>query len=227
MRLLVVEDFEILRESLARGLAQNGFAVDATGDGREGLWYATSNDYDAVILDIMLPGMSGLDILRRMRSAGRQAPVLLLTAKDAVDDRVAGLDLGADDYLTKPFATTELLARVRALVRRGHQRREPTITIGDLRIDTVARAVTRGGRDIALTPREYQLLEYLALHAGRAVARAEIWEHLYAFAEDSSSNVVEATVARLRRKLEAPDSPELLHTRRGFGYVLAEKEPTE
>ncbi len=225
MRLLIVEDFEVLREALAAGMAEQGFAVDATGDGREGLWYATTNDYDVIILDIMLPGMDGLTILRSLRAAKREAPVLLLTARDQVDDRVRGLDLGADDYLAKPFAVAELLARVRALVRRGHRVRDPVIRISDLELDTTARTVRRGAQGIALTPREYALLEYLAMHVDQTVSRSDIWEHLYAFEDGSTSNVVEATIARLRRKVDPPGTDPLIHTRRGYGYLLSTREP--
>lgn len=221
MRVLVVEDYEVIREGLVQGLQERGFAVDATGDGNEGKWYATSNDYDLILLDIMLPGLSGLEILRAVRAQGKDVPVLLLTAKDDVEDRVRGLDLGADDYLVKPFAIAELFARVRSLTRRGHHARTPTITVGDLVIDTTAHSVRRGAQDITLTPREFALLEFLALRAGEVVARSELWEHLYAFSDDSTSNVIEATVLRLRRKLSPADEPPLLHTRRGFGYVLS------
>ncbi len=227
MRLLIIEDFEVMREALVEGLTDQGFAVDATGDGKEGLWYATGNDYDAIILDIMLPGMNGLDILRAVRASGKDVPVLLLTAMDEVDDRVRGLDLGADDYLTKPFAVAELLARVRSLTRRGHRVRAPVIEVGDLAIDTVARTASRAGEPIALTPREFAMLEYLALRLGTVVTRSEIWEHLYAFSDESTSNVVEATIARLRRKLSPGEAKPLIHTRRGFGYVMAEQEPAE
>jgi DNA-binding response OmpR family regulator len=220
MRLLLVEDYQMLRESLARGLGAQGFAVDATGDGLEGRWYATRNDYDVVVLDVMLPGASGLEILSAMRAARRSAPVLLLTAKDEVADRVGGLDAGADDYLTKPFAVSELLARIRALVRRGHRVSDPVVGIGSLSIDTSSKQVEYRGSAVTLAPREYALLEYLAMRPGAVVTRAELWEHLYAFSDESTSNVVEATMARLRRKLDALGPP-IIHTRRGFGYVLA------
>ncbi len=221
MRVLVVEDYEVIREGLVQGLQERGFAVDATGDGTEGKWYATSNDYDLILLDIMLPGLSGLEILRAVRAQGKDVPVLLLTAKDDVEDRVRGLDLGADDYLVKPFAIAELFARVRSLTRRGHHARTSAITVGNLVIDTTTRSVRRGTQDIVLTPREFALLEFLALRIGEVVARSELWEHLYAFSDDSTSNVIEATVLRLRRKLSPADEPPLLHTRRGFGYVLS------
>jgi two-component system copper resistance phosphate regulon response regulator CusR len=222
MRLLIVEDFEPLRRTLVRGFADQGFAVDATGDGSEGLWYATSNDYDVIILDLMLPGKSGLEILSALRATEKDIPVLLLTAKDEVDDRVRGLNLGADDYLTKPFAVPELLARVRSLTRRGHHRRNPILTIGDLTIDTTTRSVRRAATAIQLTPKEYALLEYLALRAGTVVSRTEIWEHVYSFVDESTSNVIEAALMRLRKKLSPEGEPQLIHTRRGFGYLMAQ-----
>jgi two-component system copper resistance phosphate regulon response regulator CusR len=222
MRLLIVEDFEPLRRTLVRGFADQGFAVDATGDGSEGLWYATSNDYDVIILDLMLPGKSGLEILSALRATEKDIPVLLLTAKDEVDDRVRGLNLGADDYLTKPFAVPELLARVRSLTRRGHHRRNPILTIGDLTIDTTTRSVRRAATAIQLTPKEYALLEYLALRAGTVVSRTEIWEHVYSFVDESTSNVIEAALMRLRTKLSPEGEPQLIHTRRGFGYLMAQ-----
>jgi DNA-binding response OmpR family regulator len=220
MRVLVVEDYEVIREGLVQGLQERGFAVDATGDGAEGKWFATSNDYDLILLDIMLPGVNGLEILRAVRALGKDVPVLLLTAKDEVDDRVRGLDLGADDYLVKPFAIAELFARVRSLTRRGHHARNPLIAVGDLAIDIAARTVRRGGAEVILPPREYALLEFLALRVGKVVTRTELWEHLYAFSDESTSNVIEATVLRLRRKLSPAGQPALIHTRRGFGYVL-------
>lgn len=224
MRVLVVEDYEVIRDGLVEGLKREGFAVDATGDGDEGKWFAETNDYDLILLDLMLPGCDGLEILRSLRAAGKLAPVLLLTARDEVADRVRGLDLGADDYLVKPFAITELLARVRALIRRRYGARNPLLTIDDLVIDTSARTVQRASHAIALTPREYALLELLAMKTGQVVGRSEIWEHLYAFADDSSSNVVEATVLRLRRKICPDGTRPLLHTRRGFGYLLAAED---
>ncbi len=220
MRLLVVEDFPVLREALVRGLRECGYAVDASGDGDEALWYATTNTYAAILLDVMLPGIDGLEILRRLRAKGSTVPVLLLTARDTVNDRVVGLDAGADDYLTKPFAVPELLARVRALVRRGQHHSDPVVEISDLRVDTTARRAWRGTAELDLAPREWALLHLLALQAGRVVTRQEIGEHLYDFEQDVSPNAVEAAVARLRRKLDPDGSPALLHTRRGLGYVL-------
>ena len=226
MRVLVVEDYAVIRDGLVQALTREGFAVDASGDGTEGKWYAESNDYDLIVLDIMLPGCDGLEILRHLRAAGKDAPVLLLTARDDVEDRIRGLDLGADDYLAKPFAINELLARVRALTRRRYGARNPLLQVEDLEINTSTRQVRRAGANIVLTPREYALLELLALKSGQVVTRDEIWEHLYAFADDATSNVVEATVARLRRKLGDEKAPALLHTRRGFGYLLGREAVT-
>ena len=221
MRVLVVEDYEPIRTALVQGLELSSFAVDSTGDGTEGKWYATTQDYDLILLDIMLPGCSGLEILKAVRHAERDVPILLMTARDDVDDRVHGLDLGADDYLIKPFAIAELLARVRALTRRKYGAHSPLMTIGDLRINTVTRTVERDTHTISLTQREYALLEFLALNHGQMLSRNQIWEHLYDFADESTSNVIDATVLRLRRKIDLKGLPPLLHTRRGFGYVLS------
>jgi len=223
MRLLVVEDYRPLRESLAKGLRETGFAVDATGDGKEGLWYAMGNEYDVIILDLMLPGMNGLEILKKVRSEDQKACVLILTAKDTVQDRVAGLDLGADDYLVKPFAFEELLARIRALLRRGYQEKSPCVEIDDLRIDLAAQRVWRGPEEIQLTPREYALLEYLAMRAGQTVSRMDIWEHVYEFNSSASSNVVDVYIGYLRKKIERADKSALIHTSRGRGYMLGAK----
>jgi DNA-binding response OmpR family regulator len=221
MRLLLVEDYAPLRRSLEQGLREANFAVDASGDGEEGLWYATSNAYDGIVLDLMLPRLDGLSLLKRLRDAGNQTPVLILTARDGLDDRVRGLDLGADDYLTKPFALEELLARVRALTRRSYARKEPVIRVGYLTLDTSARSVQVVGEAVALTAREYALLELLARRAGELVTRSDILEHCYDFAADSLSNVVDVYIGYLRRKLERPGQPRLIHTRRGQGYLLA------
>jgi DNA-binding response OmpR family regulator len=222
MRLLLVEDYPPLRESLSQGLQEAGFAVDTTGNGKEGLWYASSNDYDVIILDIMLPGMSGLEILKAIRTAGKQAHVLLLTAKDTLKDKVFGLDLGADDYIVKPFAFDELLARIRALIRRSYIRKSPLITVGDLRIDLNTQNVFRDNEPIPLTPHEYALLEYLALRKEQVVSRTEIWEHVYDFSSSATSNVVDVYIGYLRKKIERPNKSPLIHTLRGRGYLLGE-----
>jgi DNA-binding response OmpR family regulator len=220
MRLLIVEDYLPLQKSLTKGLQEAGFAVDVTGDGEEGLWYAMSNDYDVIILDLMLPGMNGLDILKKMRSKNQQTAVLILTAKDTLEDRVTGLDSGADDYLVKPFAFEELLARIRALTRRKYQEKNPSIEIDDLRIDMTAQRVWRGREELYLTPREYALLEYLAMRTRETVSRTDIWEHVYEFNSSASSNVVDVYIGYLRKKIERPGKPTLLHTIRGRGYIL-------
>ncbi len=219
MRVLLIEDSRHLQRSISTALRKSGYAVDVTGDGEEGLWSAQSNDHDVIILDLMLPGLDGLTLLRRLRAGGKQTHVLILTAKDTLDDRVRGLQLGGDDYLVKPFALEELLARVEALCRRAYQRKSPRLTIGDLSLDTGAKSVTRGGQTIELTPREYALLEYLARRQGEVVTRAEIEEHIYSAQADLISNVVDSAICSLRRKLGAPP---LIHTRRGLGYVLNE-----
>jgi DNA-binding response OmpR family regulator len=222
MRLLLIEDYRPLQQSLTKGLREAGFAVDTTGDGQEGLWYAMGNEYDVIILDLMLPGMDGLEILKKIRSEGRNSHVLILTAKDTVRDRVTGLDLGADDYLVKPFAFEELLARVRALLRRGYREKNPCIEVKDLRIDLTTQRVYRSSHEIRLTPREYALLEYLAMRAGQTISRTDIWEHIYEFASSASSNVVDVYVGYLRKKIERPNEPALIQTVRGRGYMLGE-----
>ena len=220
MRALVVEDYAPIRNAVVEGLTENGFAVDAAADGEEGLWLAESNPYDVVVLDLMLPKIDGRTVLAKLRAKKIGVPVLVLTAKDAVEDRVKGLDAGADDYLVKPFAFAELLARVRALVRRRYETRDPTIKIGDLEIETTKRVVRRGGETITLSAREYALLEYLAMRVGQLVTRTEIWEHVYDFRSDTHSNVVDVYIGYLRKKLERDGTAKLIHTRRGQGYLL-------
>jgi DNA-binding response OmpR family regulator len=220
VRVLVVEDNVPIQKAVAKGLREAGFAVDTSGDGEEGLWYATSNDYDVVVLDLMLPRVDGLTILTRLRAAGRLTHVLILTARDTVQDRVLGLDLGADDYLVKPFAFEELLARVRALARRAYSAKNPLVSVDDLRLETSTRRVWRGEDEIVLTAREYALLEYLAMRAGEAVSRSEIWEHVYEFNSEADSNVVDVYIGYLRKKVERTGRPPLIHTIRGVGYSL-------
>lgn len=222
MRILVVEDYAPIRNSVTQGLREAGFAVDAAADGKDGLWFAESNDYDVIVLDLMLPEIDGLTILKKLRAAKRRPCVLILTAKDQLEDRVEGLNSGADDYLIKPFAFDELLARVKTLVRRRYDQQDPLLRIADLEIDTAARTVRRGERTIELTAREYSLLEYLAMRAGQLVTRTDIWEHVYDFNSESQSNVVDVYIGYLRRKIEADELPKLIHTRRGQGYVLGE-----
>ena len=215
MRVLVVEDERGLVGALEKSLREEGYAVDVAEDGEEGLYKARAWDYDAVILDVMLPKADGWDVLRQLRRS-KKIPVLMLTARDAVGDRIRGLDGGADDYLVKPFELGELLARLRALIRRSSGNAHPVIEIGDVAIDTASRSVKKGGRDVVLTAREYCLLEILALRRGELVSRSVIYEHLFDENDDSLSNVVEVHISNLRRKL----GKHLISTRRGLGYVV-------
>lgn len=220
MRVLIVEDSETLRESLRAGLAREGFAVDVAGDGKLGLSYARNNPYDVLVLDLMLPGLDGMSVLAQLRDKKEDRPhVLVLTARDRVEDRVQGLNAGADDYLVKPFAFDELLARIHALVRRRYEERSSAVSIGELAIDVVARRATFQGNALDLTAREYSLLEYLALRRGHTVSREEIEDHIYGVNKLPSSNAVDSTVCILRSKL-GPDGKDLIRTRRGQGYVL-------
>ncbi len=223
MRILLVEDSAPLRQPVVKALKASGYAVDATGDGAEGWQMAQDHDYDVIILDIMLPGMDGREILRRMRAAGNDTPALFLTAKDAIAERVAGLRLGADDYLTKSFAIEELLARVEALGRRKYARRSPLLVVGDLELDQTAKTVRRGGCDITLPPQLFALLEYLLLRKGQVVSRTEIEEHIYDEMVSPMSNVVDTAVCALRRAIAVIESSApIIHTRRGMGYVILE-----
>jgi DNA-binding response OmpR family regulator len=206
-------------------LRRAGYAVDVTGDGREGLWLVDSNHYDVVVLDLMLPGLDGLSVLQQLRAKQNPTHVLILTAKDAVEDRVRGLDAGADDYLVKPFAFEELLARIQALCRRSYERKNPVISIGDLEINLTTRKVTRRGKTIDFTAREFMLLEYLAMRRGEVVSRSDIEAHIYADSVELMSNVVDSAICILRKKITPPGAAALIHTRRGSGYVL-ESEPT-
>lgn len=222
MRLLVVEDYAPLRAAVVQALREEGHSVDEAADGTDAFGRASTTDYDVLVLDLMLPGLDGLQLLDRLRRDGKTCQVLVMTAKDRVADRVHGLDLGADDYLIKPFAMEELLARVRALMRRGYDRPAPVIHIGHVEIDTARHRVVVDGEMVELTAREYSLLEYLAMRAGQVVSRTEIWEHLYDDRSTASSNVVDVYVGYLRKKLDRPDREPLIRTRRGEGYVLLE-----
>ena len=220
MRLLVVEDDTKLARALERGLQREGYAVDLAETGDDALSQASDNDYDAVVLDVMLPGRDGFSVCRAMRSSERWAPVLMLTARDQVGDRIRGLDAGADDYLVKPFDFGELLARLRALIRRGPSERAPVLEVGDLRIDPAARIVTRGGRQIELTVREFALLHFLAQRAGEVVSREQLLEHVWDNTEEGSTNVVDVYVGYLRNKLERPFRGKIFRTVRGIGFML-------
>lgn len=215
-----MEDEHKLAGVLKRGLQEHGYAVDVAYDGPEGLDLALQEPYDLLILDVMLPGMDGLTLCRRLRQERRNTPVLMLTARDGVDDRVAGLDSGADDYLVKPFAFRELLARVRALLRRDSLSRDPVLRAGDIEINTVTHEVRRGGAAIELTTKEYALLEYFMRNPNRVLTRTQIAEHIWEYDWTAFSNVIDVYVSYLRRKLGDDREPRLLHTMRGTGYQL-------
>jgi DNA-binding response OmpR family regulator len=226
VRVLLVEDNRTLVRALQQGLEEEGYAVDVAFDGEDGGFKAESTQYDAIILDLMLPKIDGQALLHRWRAKGIATHVLVLTARGTLEDKVKGLDLGADDYLTKPFELDELLARLRALVRRGHQVKSPVLRIFDLELDTAAHSVKRAGQAIHLTPREYSLLEYLAFHKGKVVTRTMIWEHLYDEHDESTSNVVDVYIRYLRNKIDKGFDPPLILTRWGEGYMLrAEDTP--
>src|SRR5690242_12237133 len=220
MRVLLVEDHKPLSRALKRGLEEENFAVDVADDGEEADYKARSASYDAIVLDLMLPKVDGLTLLKQWRKDGVRTHILVLTAKDTTDDKVKGLDLGADDYLIKPFELEELLARLRALIRRRHQVKDPVLRVHDLEIDTAARTVKRGGQSIYLTPREYALLEFLAFHRGKVATRSMIWEHLYDEQDESTSNVVDVYIRYLRNKIDKGFEPPLILTRWGEGYML-------
>ena len=222
MRILVVEDEKKVASFIKKGLQQEGYAADTVHDGQEAIQNATAFDYDLVILDLMLPKRSGLEVLREIRSKKATLPVLVLTAKGAIEDKVAGLDAGADDYLIKPFAFAELSARIRALLRRGAQE-NTRLRIADLEMDTAARQVARGGQVIDLKMKEYALLEFLLRNAYRAVTRTMIVEHVWDIHFDSISNVVDVHINSLRNKIDKGFSPPLIHTVRGVGYMLSDR----
>ncbi|MGJ8679165.1 response regulator transcription factor [Paraglaciecola sp.] len=222
MKLLLVEDSEGLRRAVAKALRTSGFAVDETGDGQEGLWMALEHDYDVIILDIMLPGLDGHEVLKKLREANNESPVLFLTAKDSIEDRVTGLRLGADDYLVKSFAIEELIARVEALARRKYQNRSPKLVVGDLVLDMSAKTVKRAGQDVALSSQLFSLLEYLMLHADSVISRTQIEQHIYDEHASPMSNVVDTAICALRKAITvSKNSVVLIHTRRGMGYVLS------
>ncbi|MGD0497598.1 MAG: response regulator transcription factor [Bryobacteraceae bacterium] len=223
MRILLVEDETRVAGFIARGLRENAYAVDIAADGEQGLYLASVNQYDLVILDVLLPRKDGHAVCRELRGGGFRAPILMLTALDAVDDRVAGLDSGADDYLAKPFDFKELLARLRALLRRPRGLRTEALRVGDLVVNTASHAVTRGGKPVSLTAKEYALLEFLVLNRGRVVGRAQIAEHVWDENFDAFTNVIDVYIKRLRAKLEGGSGLRLIHTRRGAGYILSAK----
>lgn len=220
-RVLLVEDYSPVRLALRDGLMDDDYAVDTAVDGEEGLALAERNTYDVLILDVLLPRLDGLELVRQLRAKHNTVPVLMLTARDTLDDKVAGLDAGADDYLVKPFELAELRARLRALLRRAQTTRPAELRVEDLVVDTIKKKVWRGEHLISLSAREYVLLEYLAGRAHQVVTRSDIWEHVYDFRSEAQSNVVDVYVGYLRKKLGAPT---IIHTRRGIGYVLGEEK---
>jgi two-component system copper resistance phosphate regulon response regulator CusR len=220
VRILLVEDETRVAGFIAKGLREQAYAVDIARDGERALYDAAVNEYDIVILDVMLPLKNGHAVCRELRASGFRAPILMLTARDAVDDRVTGLDSGADDYLTKPFDFKELLARLRALLRRSSSLRPPMARIDDLTLDTASHAVTRAGKSLTLTAKEYALLEFLVLNAGRVVGREMIAEHVWDESFDPFSNIIDVYVKRLRDKLDTGYRRRLIHTRRGEGYLM-------
>jgi DNA-binding response OmpR family regulator len=220
VRVLLVEDNRTLSRSLRQGLEEEGYAVDVAYDGEEGRFKAEATNYDAIVLDLMLPKEDGLSLIRHWRGKGLTTHILVLTARGTLDDKVKGLDLGADDYLTKPFELEELLARLRALVRRGHSVKSSVLKVHDLEIDTAAHTVRRAGQEVHLTPREYGLLEFLAFNRGKVVTRTMIWEHLYDENDESTSNVVDVYIRYLRNKIDKGFDQPLILTRWGEGYMM-------
>ena len=225
MRVLVVEDSVKMASLLKRGLEEEGYAVDVTTTGEDAVWMATQNAIDAVVLDVLLPDLDGFEVCRRIREAGTWSPVLMLTARHGVEDRVQGLDVGADDYLTKPFAFIELAARLRALIRRGVGERPAMLTVGDLIMDPATRVVRRGDATIDLTAKEFSLLEYFMRHPGEVLSRMQLIEHVWDFAYDGGSNVVDVYVKYLREKIDRPFGIRSIETVRGAGYRLREDRP--
>jgi DNA-binding response OmpR family regulator len=220
VRILIVEDDHVVADAVRRGLEREGFAVDVAADGTEGLWRVTETPFDAVVLDIMLPGMSGYEICARMRAAVNWSPVLMLTARDGDVDEARALDTGADDYLSKPFSYVVLLARLRALLRRGQRERPAVLSAGDLRLDPAAHQVWRGDEPVELTPRQFSLLEFLIRRRGDVLSKSEILEHVWDFAFEGDPNIVEVYVGQLRRRVDEPFGRSSLQTVRGVGYRL-------
>ncbi len=225
MKLLIVEDETKTGDYLRQGLSEAGFVVDLTRDGLDGLQLALSGEYDLIVLDVMLPSLDGWRVLKRLRHEGRETPVLFLTARDEVDDRVRGLELGADDYLVKPFAFSELLARVRTLLRRGRSKEPEVLKVADLELDVLRRRVTRGGNRIDLTAKEFALLELLLRRQSEVLPRSLIASQVWDMNFDSDTNVIEVAVRRLRAKVDEPFEPKLIRTVRGMGYVLEAPDP--
>ncbi len=225
MKILLIEDDSDTASFIIKGLKQEGFSTECAYDGEEG-WYFLNNEiYDVVIIDIMLPKLNGFELISKVRKHGLKIPIIILSAKDSVSDRVKGLEIGADDYLTKPFAFSELVARIHALIRRSNQLEEPNfLQVGDLKLDILKKKVYRQGIEITLQPREFALLEYLMRNAGRVVSKTMIMEHVWDYNFDPQTNVVEARICRLRDKIDRPFRKNLIHTIRGLGYVLEERD---
>ncbi|SHF55846.1 two component transcriptional regulator, winged helix family [Caldanaerobius fijiensis DSM 17918] len=220
MRILVVDDEPHLTDILYKSLKEEGYSVDVTRNGMDGYEYAKTGVYDVIILDIMLPGMDGIEVLKNLRNIGINTPVLMLTAKDATEDKVNGLDSGADDYLTKPFELSELLARVRALLRRESENKSPILKVGDLELNTLTHQVKRAGREITLTSKEYAMLEYLMRNANRVLSRSQIADHVWDYEFDGLSNIIDVYIRYLRKKIDDDFPVKLIHTVRGSGYCL-------
>jgi two-component system, OmpR family, response regulator len=224
MRVLVVEDSKRMATLLKRGLEEEGYAVDASGSGEEAIDYARAAAYDAIVLDVMLPGVDGFEVCRQIREGGIRTPVLMLTARDSVQDRVTGLDAGADDYLTKPFSLQELFARIRALIRRGPTERPPVLTVGDLSLDPARHLVRRADTPVKLTAKEFALLEYFMHNAGQVLSRGQLIEHAWDFAYEGDSNVLDVYVRYLREKIDRPFGRNSIETVRGVGYRLRDDQ---
>ncbi len=221
MKILLIEDSKHLQASLSKAFKKCGFACDFAFDGEEGLWFAENNEYDVIVLDLMLPKIDGLTILKTLRAKGKETPVLILSARDTLGDKVGGLGIGADDYLTKPFELDELIARISALIRRKYKNKNPIIKIGEnIEINTSKKSVNINSNEVTLTPREYNILEYLAQRKGQLVSRTEIENHIYDYEKDLMSNVVDSTICNLRKKLTGSTQSNIIQTKRGLGYII-------